>query len=363
MSSSTSDIAGKAAAAESAAVEAGLRCRFYEEKYPEVDDVVVVEVKSVAEMGAYVTLLEYNNVEGMILLSELSRRRIRSINKLIRVGKIEYVVVLRVDKDKGYIDLSKRRVTHDDIVKAEQRYSRAKQVHSVMKYIVESYNTKYAKANSLSLVGKKHKALAAGATVAEADADAGLTTGDNGVEPIDILELYEKFTWPIARAYNKSAYDGLKVMISEPEKIFNTVKGIELEGDLKDCVIEAIQTRLTPPPVKIRADIEVQCFAYEGVDAIKAALNAGLATSTEQQQVKIKLLAPPLYVMFCSGVDKDDGIAQLDTAIEAIRDVIVAKGGTITVKIAPRAVNERESTVVSTGQTDADESDSDDDSE
>jgi translation initiation factor 2 subunit 1 len=37
----------------------------------------------------------------MILLSELSRRRIRSINKLIRVGRQEVVVVLRVDKEKG----------------------------------------------------------------------------------------------------------------------------------------------------------------------------------------------------------------------------------------------------------------------
>ena len=35
------------------------------------------------------SLLEYDNIEGMILLSELSRRRIRSINKLIRVGKQE----------------------------------------------------------------------------------------------------------------------------------------------------------------------------------------------------------------------------------------------------------------------------------
>ena len=57
----------------------------YESKYPEVDDVVMVQVKSIAEMGAYVSLLEYNGIEGMILLSELSRRRIRSITKLIKV--------------------------------------------------------------------------------------------------------------------------------------------------------------------------------------------------------------------------------------------------------------------------------------
>lgn len=67
----------------------------------QVEDVVMVNVRSIAEMGAYVHLLEYNNIEGMILLSELSRRRIRSINKLIRVGKTEPVVVIRVDKEKG----------------------------------------------------------------------------------------------------------------------------------------------------------------------------------------------------------------------------------------------------------------------
>jgi translation initiation factor 2 subunit 1 len=49
-------------------------------------------------MGAQ---LEYDNTEGMILLSELSRRRIRSVQKLIRVGRNEVVVVLRVDKEKG----------------------------------------------------------------------------------------------------------------------------------------------------------------------------------------------------------------------------------------------------------------------
>ena len=78
-----------------------LTCRYYHHKFPEIDDVVMVNVRSIAEMGAYVNLLEYNNTEGMILLSELSRRRIRSINKLIRVGRNECVVVIRVDRDKG----------------------------------------------------------------------------------------------------------------------------------------------------------------------------------------------------------------------------------------------------------------------
>lgn len=69
----------------------------------------MVNVRSIAEMGAYVSLLEYNNIEGMILLSELSRRRIRSINKLIRIGRNECVVVIRVDKEKGEPNKSQTR--------------------------------------------------------------------------------------------------------------------------------------------------------------------------------------------------------------------------------------------------------------
>jgi hypothetical protein len=77
------------------------QCRMYEEEFPELETCIMVQVKSIAEMGAYVSLLEYNGIEGMILLSELSRRRIRSINKLIRVGKNEVVMAIRVDKEKG----------------------------------------------------------------------------------------------------------------------------------------------------------------------------------------------------------------------------------------------------------------------
>lgn len=116
----------------------------------------MVNVRSIAEMGAYVHLLEYNNIEGMILLSELSRRRIRSINKLIRVGKTEPVVVIRVDKEKGeyffrssrypnnnflliigYIDLSKRRVSAEDVEKCTERFAKAKAVNSILRHVAE----------------------------------------------------------------------------------------------------------------------------------------------------------------------------------------------------------------------------------
>lgn len=38
-----------------------LRCRFYENEVPDVQDTVVAKVKKITELGAYVTLTEYNN--------------------------------------------------------------------------------------------------------------------------------------------------------------------------------------------------------------------------------------------------------------------------------------------------------------
>jgi hypothetical protein len=45
-----------------------LSCRFYKHKFPECDEVVMVNVRQIAEMGSYVNLLEYNKIEGERIL-------------------------------------------------------------------------------------------------------------------------------------------------------------------------------------------------------------------------------------------------------------------------------------------------------
>ncbi|KKF94876.1 Eukaryotic translation initiation factor 2 subunit alpha [Ceratocystis fimbriata CBS 114723] len=269
------------------------QCRFYEEKYPEVDSFVMVNVKQIAEMGAYVKLLEYDNIDGMILLSELSRRRIRSIQKLIRVGRNEVVVVLRVDKEKGYIDLSKRRVSAEDIVKCEERYNKSKMVHSIMRHVAEKTN-------------------------------------------VPILELYEAIAWPLNRKYGH-AIDAFKISITNPE-VWNdiTFTNAVVTEELKSY----ISKRLTPAPTKIRADIEVTCFGYDGIDAVKDALRTAEARNTEDTQVKVKLVSPPLYVLTSTCLDKAVGITRLEEAIVDVRKKIEESGGHLVVKMEPKAVTE-----------------------
>lgn len=82
------------------------------------------------------------------------------------------------------------------------------------------------------------------------------------------------------------------------ERYEDIFKELDISPEMKDSIVSYIRRRLAPKPIKIRADIEVTCFAYEGIDAIKAALQAGLDTTTNSE-VEIKLIAPPMYVCMC----------------------------------------------------------------
>lgn len=276
-----------------------LSCRFYSQRYPEVEDVVMVNVRSIAEMGAYVHLLEYNNIEGMILLSELSRRRIRSINKLIRVGRSECVVVIRVDKEKGYIDLSKRRVSPEDILKCEEKFAKAKAVNSILRHVAEILNYET----------------------------------DNQLE-----DLYKKTAWHFDEKLKKQAnsYDIFKHAVNDP----SILDECNLDTKTLEVLLENIKRRLTPQAVKIRADIEVACYGYEGIDAVKNALKAGMNCSTEDMPIKINLIAPPTYVMTTTTMERTEGLQALNDAIVKIQEIIKAADGIFNIKNPPKVVTE-----------------------
>jgi len=291
-------------------------CRLYVNEFPEVDDVVMVQVKRVAEMGAYVQLLEYNNIEGMILLSELTRRRIRSVTKLIKVGRIEPVMVLRVDKEKGYIDLSKRRVSPEDIQACEDRYSKSKMVHSIMRHVSETTCT-------------------------------------------DLHSLYVSLGWPLYLKHGH-AFNAFKIMVTDHNLIFSdsSLNNEVINESVKHALIKDICRRMTPQPLKIRADMELTCFSSDGIECIKDAMRAAESSSTKECKVKVSLIASPLYVVTTQTLDKESGMATIEAAIHeaTVRQHICkrqffmilfqvrinTRKGKLVLKEPPRVVSERD---------------------
>ena len=79
-----------------------------------------------------------------------------------------------------------------------------------------------------------------------------------------------------------------------------------------------------------------------GMATLRCNLFAGMALGTEQSPIKVKLIAPPIYVLSTTTLDKGAGIALLTKAIETIESTIQSKGGKLDVKMAPKAVSVKE---------------------
>jgi translation initiation factor 2 subunit 1 len=142
--------------------------------------------------------------------------------------------------------------------------------------------------------------------------------------------LYEAIAWPLHKKYGHS-YEAFKLSIQEPEAVFD---GLAIEADTLVELKHTIARRLTPKPVKVRADIEVTNFYYEGIESVRRALKAGEALSTEEVPIKVRLVAPPLYVMSTTSTDKVAAIDTMEKAVAAITASIKAEKGEVVVKMA-----------------------------
>ena len=87
---------------------------------------------------------------------------------------------------------------------------------------------------------------------------------------------------------------------------------------------------MTPQPIKLRADFEVTCNSAKGIDDIKAALNAGKAIC--EGEIKIMVIASPLYVVVTSTFDKKNGIQLLNNVLKEIEKTIKECQGNFALK-------------------------------
>lgn len=208
--------------------------------------------------------------------------------------------------------MSKRRVSPEDILKCEERYNKSKMAHSILRHVAEKTQ-------------------------------------------VPILTLYETIGWPLNKKYGHSI-DAFKLSITNKD----VWKEVEFPNDVvRHEITDYISKRLTPQPTKVRADVEVTCFSYDGIDAVKEALRAAEAVSPASKQVpkagaqgeevaldptsapvKVKLVSPPLYVLTSQCLDKQIGLDTLRAAIAAIQDNITKAGGNCVVRLQPKAVTE-----------------------
>jgi translation initiation factor 2 subunit 1 len=122
----------------------------------------------------------------------------------------------------GYIDLSKRRVSPEDIVKCEERYMKSKTVASILRHVAtklpsgdanavpEVEDTEAAEAAKESKRARRAK-RAAGEDEPELIGTDDAVGGTNEGEKLE--QLYETIAWPLGKSYGHP-YDAFKVALT-----------------------------------------------------------------------------------------------------------------------------------------------------
>jgi translation initiation factor 2 subunit 1 len=260
---------------------------FYEKRLPEINELVMTRVDTITDRGVFCSLLEYNNIEGFLQLGEVSARRMRSIYRHVRVGQHLVLSVLRVDTERGYIDLSKKYLNEADRSAGAEKYNKGKTVHNITKHVSKT----------------QHK---------------------------DLEEVYKIYVWPLYVSH-EHPFDAFKTLacLKEGEQldIWHDLPDIQIE--ITNEFIKLIKHQMAVQPVKIGAQIEVMCYSDGGIDTIKQALNAGLHIKQENvlTSVKIQLISSPLYLVWATALDENKGNETLRVVIDEIRQKTTDLGG------------------------------------
>ncbi len=119
-------------------------------EFPEDDEVLFGTVVKVIGTSVFVKLETYNK-EGVISFSEVAPGRIRNIRDYVRIGQKIVCKALRIDRIKGHIDLSLRRVGSKEKKEIIQEYKREKEFLVVLNLIIKDK----AKSESITNALKK----------------------------------------------------------------------------------------------------------------------------------------------------------------------------------------------------------------
>lgn len=116
--------------------------KFYNQKYPDVDDIVTCLIKKIEKDVIYVELLEYDNIQGMIQYSNASTRKKKKIICTVKENKIHPLLVLTVDKEKGYIDLSNKYLSDEEKDISMEKYNFQNKAIKIFNRFLLNYENK-----------------------------------------------------------------------------------------------------------------------------------------------------------------------------------------------------------------------------
>lgn len=106
-------------------------------EYPEEGDLVVGTVKNVRNFGAFIELEEYPGKEGFIHVAEIATGWVKRMSDYVREGQRVVCKVLNVDRSKGHVDLSLKKVNAHQKREKIQDWKNEQKAHKLVEILAE----------------------------------------------------------------------------------------------------------------------------------------------------------------------------------------------------------------------------------
>lgn len=244
------------------------------DEFPKSGELIIGRVKNVNPYSAFVSLIEYPGKEGMIHVSEIAKKWVKDIRNWVKKGDTVVCLVLSVDKQKGHINLSLKKVRDDQKNRRLQSWKRDERGEKLLNLIAEN--------NNLSLD-----------------------------------EIYEKLGFEIQEKF-KNLLEPFELSLRKGKE------SLEKRGISKKWIKEIAKTaekNLTIKEVKVFKKINLKCFNSEGINILKESLKY----IEDNYDINVRYISPPKYKLSLTTKEPKKGEKELEKAVEDLKTKIKNK--------------------------------------
>lgn len=245
---------------------------------------VMVKVIKIEDNIVTVGFLEYPGIQGLIMPNELSRKRIKNAIHATKPNKTEVCQILKIEKNN--YDLSLKQVDEAEKANTLNSFKQNKLASRISEKVAKITNKK-------------------------------------------ATDIYAHFSKEIEQYGTFYTFLG---------KVKDDLNLLERNSEINETLFNVIKQEFKASSFKIRADIDVNCYKYDGVEIIKRALDKG---QEMDKNVEICLLNTPTFSITKTATDKEEGFATVQRVIDAIKENIVQNGGAFHLMAEPKIFGEK----------------------
>lgn len=237
---------------------------------PEGGEIVICTVKEITSHGIYVSLDQYQGMNGFLHVSEISTGWVRNIERVAKVQQKLVLKVIRANRQRREIDLSLRQVTNEERRAKVIEWKREERALAIMNGVKKK----------LDLDDEETKSA------------------------IDLLE----------NEYG-SLYAALETASKKGEK---SVSSLDISAATAKAIAEAAAEKIIPPRYEVGALVEVSSRGPNGIEQVKKALLD--AADSPSVDVRITYAGAPRYRVRITADDYKQAEKALDGVLEKIKD-------------------------------------------